>query len=532
MQCCQTHWIKLYCLGCFVVCSAITAFVLISIWRQDRTSISKNESVPTRTPEPQIVKPKSDGQRADKFEPNPFEELNSSSSHATNKKSDRSQFQEGDQSAKNVGKSSQASFQELIALIDKALEEWDEDLMQDEVDSEEDEESNVPSSEKTPEKSDLERASIAIQKLSDKKLRERLDAALKNELEQEFELDVCLWALVQRKKIEVLREIHKSNPKHVEILTALRRAEGRSDPLTVVVDSKTEFIKGTPVSLPLLKVSIKNVDEDKQTILFTKGGDYRSGRQARWRIELRDKNKKLTQVRSLGFFAMGGGIYTEETMSTGQSWETSLDLNSFVAGEIKPGKYQLTVFYHNRMTIDDDKNIDGLMASKSKTFSLNIEPIKIKNSKSVIESVCRHIEQIDESKKLIMVQGTYGRWAHDSVAPDSPQGKILSLGLKAVPTLITHSAIETYSPKKRSMIFSMLYSATGIHEPSDDVLGAHKTIIGPWAVWGAENGKVHTVGMGGGGTITTYSKRISKKSQRKLAARWKQWFDDTVEIVK
>ena len=70
---------------------------------------------------------------------------------------------------------------------------------------------------------------------------------------------------------------------NLELVTALRRVQKKPDPLVVLLDVQGP-LEANPLLLPRLKVSIKNVDCEKAGVGFTNGGDYRSGRQDRWRV--------------------------------------------------------------------------------------------------------------------------------------------------------------------------------------------------------------------------------------------------------
>ena len=58
------------------------------------------------------------------------------------------------------------------------------------------------------------------------------------------------------------------------------------------------------------------------------------------------------------------------------------------------------------------------------------------------------LEGIDEKGQLKVVAGTYGEWAHKLVAPDSAQGKLLSLGLPALPSDLMHLAGQLFKRLK------------------------------------------------------------------------------------
>lgn len=154
---------------------------------------------------------------------------------------------------------------------------------------------------------------------------------------------------------------------NLEIITALRRIQGRHDPMRIVV--KTELQQSyPPKQLPKVKVRIENVDEPGASVGFTQGGDYRSGRQDRWRIDVRDKAGKampLKQGRNMG------GIHSRGNIKKGDGWETTLDMNKFVA-PLPPGDYTVVILYHDMQGISNERDLSDLILSRSESFTLRV----------------------------------------------------------------------------------------------------------------------------------------------------------------
>ena len=92
---------------------------------------------------------------------------------------------------------------------------------------------------------------------------------------------------------------------------------------------------------------------------------------------------------------------------------------------------------------------------------------------------------LEVAKPVKVVDGTYGKWAHDFIRPESPQGKLLKHGLKSAPPLIGALRDETMSAEKRAWILSLLYSVTGLNDPRQgSALASYECAEGPWQVWG------------------------------------------------
>ena len=73
----------------------------------------------------------------------------------------------------------------------------------------------------------------------------------------------------------------------LEALTKLRRSQKKPDPVTIEVELPKNS-HATTRDLPKFRVALKNVDVEKLAVKFKYDGDYRSGRLARWRFEVRD----------------------------------------------------------------------------------------------------------------------------------------------------------------------------------------------------------------------------------------------------
>ena len=272
--------------------------------------------------------------------------------------------------------------------------------------------------------------------------------------------DALMEAKVKRH--ETSKELDSGSNFNLELLTALRRVSKQPDPLQIFIDEPKE-LTGMGSSMPNLRVRIQNVDIEKNGVGFTIGGNYRSGRQARWRIVVEDKNGKVIPVRAINSFA-GGGMFGRGVLGHEETWETSLSIRSFIEVPA-PGKYKLTVLYHNTQTIVDAANVDGLIFSKSKPVPFTIKPLIITRSKAEREKAEKLVAELDGKKSLKIVAGTYGEWAHKLVAPDSPEGKLLKMGLPAVPTVIESFHNKAITPKKRAWLFGVLYSLTGENDP-------------------------------------------------------------------
>jgi len=303
---------------------------------------------------------------------------------------------------------------------------------------------------------------------------------------------------------------------YLEMLTALRRLQGKPDPLHIELAGPARLESVFPALPSEIEASLVNLDADPYSL--KRGGDYRSGRQARWRIEARDSAGTLLPEREM-LGAIGGGLFGEGPIAPGEKWTTQLDIGSFLPA-LPPGEYTLRVLYHDGLCIADEPSIDGLIVSSSSTLKLTVKPLEIPESKVDAAKVRDLLAAIDEKAKLKVVGGTYGNWAYDLVAPDSPQGKLLAIGLPAVATLLETLDDPKLTPQRRAVVLSLLYSLTSQNDPTSagPILGAFKKAFGPWAVVGDGGG-----GFGISGSEDVPEGNIDAAKQVEFAKRWSVW---------
>jgi hypothetical protein len=344
-------------------------------------------------------------------------------------------------------------------------------------------------------------------------------------------LNARLEAL-NKKEFKVTEDSDSTEPGryfNLELLTALRRVQKEPDPLVVMLDVKGP-LEANPLSLPRLKVAIKNVDSQKADIGFRDGGDYRSGRQARWRIVSRNEKGTELPEKELSGIIVAGGMFRDGILNYEKSWKTELDVRSFV-GTCQPGKYSLEVLYHNTREIADASDISGLIVARSKPIVLVVRPLVIEITSAERKQVAQWISALEANKRLKIVAGTYGEWAHKFVAPTTPEGRILGAGLKAVPVLVESLVDNSLSDNKRAWILTLLFSATGENDPREPTgaLGSYDYQVAGWQIWGGSPGEEKSGGLGYSDEGSSWGGKIDRQAQDKLTETWSDWLK-TVEV--
>ena len=171
--------------------------------------------------------------------------------------------------------------------------------------------------------------------------------------------------------------------RNLEVLTAIRRIQGLPDPLTIHVDTPVKQFKlGDELKLAC---RIENVDAEMLPVYFTYGGNYRSGRQTRWRIQVLDASGNLLPQRKR-LSVIGGGLHTVNDLSFGDHWETELELSRYVDIQ-QPGEYEIQILYHNEATIAEMENVDELILVESEPFKIKVTDTHEPMDRSMQETV-------------------------------------------------------------------------------------------------------------------------------------------------
>jgi hypothetical protein len=345
------------------------------------------------------------------------------------------------------------------------------------------------------------------QKIKEKEVRDALTAR--------HEADPKNEALAEeyRKSQWALRRLEDN----LAIFTALRRVQKKTDPLTVTVTVPKDAV-ATTRELPTLGVKLTNTDPEQLPLWFTFGGDYRSGRLARWRIEAVDDKGRPVPEPPGELIIEGGGLFGEGTLGGGQSWEGHLPMASFVRIR-EPGEYMVRVLYHNHVTIADD-GMNGLIVFESKPFKLKVAPKKVITLHAGDRARARAaIAALDEREPVRVVTDNYGPEYHAFIPPDSPAGRLHDLGWRAVPTLLEVLRDEKVTPRRRAWVVGLLYGIT------------RKQGMNPFGItpdWERVVGPYHVKGPGsaasGGGTP------LDGEQQKKLAAAWLKFGDEYLDV--
>ena len=310
-------------------------------------------------------------------------------------------------------------------------------------------------------------------------------------------------------------EYRYGRPGNLEVLTVLRRLQGKPDPMQIVVSGPRECIFP---NLPTFEVALTNLDFEKKPVVFTEGGNYRGGRQARWRFEVRDDKGNLMPVIVSGD---EGGLSREAILEHEQTWNTNLVMGSFI--DLEPGEYTVRILYHDHITIADADTTAGLILCRSEPIKLTVQPRVIDLSKKDREEIRGLIGKLDPKAKVLVLGGTYGKHVHDFIPPQSAAGEILERGWKTVPVLLDELEDAKLEPARRAWVLALLFTITGRNDPrSGEILGSYRDRQTWWQVWGGRDGRMDAGGSGGRDEIKVEGK-IDLAKQRQFAESWRQF---------
>lgn len=341
---------------------------------------------------------------------------------------------------------------------------------------------------------------------------------------------------VEKRLLQPERQIERYH-KNLYFVTALCRIQQKPDPLRVFVDDPNQRTHEFP-ELPVLDVTIKNVDVDKRQIGFQQSGNYRSGRQQRWRIQVRDVTGKVhASLQPFGSF-IAGGMYQNTVLKPAEGWQTALTMAHFVE-TLEPGEYQVRVLYHNDATIVDWEFVTGQILCRSEPFRLTIKPRSIETTKAQQQEIKELLRGLDDRQSRKVIDGKYGRWAHKFIEPQSECGQLLTLGWPAVPALIEELGREDESPERRAQWLALLFSITGQIDPRSDgltrrapALGSFSMVRQGWVISSKRESEPEpsssSFELASG--PSTYNAKLDAKAQLPFIERW-QTFRKHLEVT-
>ncbi len=298
-------------------------------------------------------------------------------------------------------------------------------------------------------------------------------------------------------------------------MIAIRRLQKKPDPLRLlVVGSHTLNCKFG--SFPMFQVLLVNLDGDHQPVTIRVGGDYRSGRQTRWRFVVRDASgRELPEKPNPSW--IGGGFSHDETLEYGESWTTQLNLEDYAA-IVEPGRYTLEILFHDQLNIAEFDKIDGLILCKSLPMQLTVGPVEVKVSPKQRKAIRQWISSLPTTGPVKILGGSYVENVYDFIPPDSSCGKLMKAEWQAVPDLIDAALDSNLQPLRRAQVLAILASITVQNDPRQEpaVLGSYEFRTSGWMSFGGTT-------LSKSGPESVRGDEIDAKALAKFVERWRVW---------
>jgi len=257
-------------------------------------------------------------------------------------------------------------------------------------------------------------------------------------------------------------ELRWRGPGELEVLTALRRLQGKPDPLALVIQTES-VLEATFPDTPTVVFAMKNVDTESFGV--TDGGSYRSGRFARCNVLAVAPDGSTLPPREWGG-GMAGGMSSTRTLAPGESMDGALPLGDYVA-LAQPGAYRVRLRYHDEDDIDSLADLRGRLFTSSEEFRAQIRPRRIELTQTRLDELRGWIQAIDAKKAIPLVSGHWHAGMTFTGAAKDPEDKLFRAGFEAVPALYAAMQDKATGPEHRAWVFGMLWNILGIENPGD-----------------------------------------------------------------
>jgi hypothetical protein len=301
----------------------------------------------------------------------------------------------------------------------------------------------------------------------------------------------------------------------LELLVALRRAQGRPDPVELVIRGP---LAATFPALPKLEVEVRRAAEEAETIEFPLL-DFNLGGASSWRIEIvpidgdgRTAGSVLETAHSLGF-VMGWARPWTTTALTREPAVIPLNLAQhcgMTAGE----RFSVRVLHHSGWSIKDLPDAGRFLVLSSPPTRFDWSNRTLSLSAEVRSCVREQVARLSgERVKLVYPDPEEPLACEAWLArrTEDPPLVLYKFGYSALPGLF--DALEgDQTIEQRSWTFATLYSITRLYEPSGypDVLRA-TDVVKPPSCYARE---FENSWAGGG------SREQSQEAQEQLRRSW------------
>jgi hypothetical protein len=242
-------------------------------------------------------------------------------------------------------------------------------------------------------------------------------------------------------------------------------------------------------NMPVVELSLV-VTDDEAAPHVTRGGDYRSGRFTRCRVEAR-QGERLAPMRRWSE-GLGGGLAGRGILRRGESIRLAVALADYVALDT-PGEQRIVVMYHDSDSIVDLPQVDDRILVTSGPFTLRWTPLVLRRSAVDQAPVAELLARIDPDAPVVITMTPYQPGLEYSREEPAGEEAILRLGWAALPGLLEALDEEDLTLRRRAWVLGLLFDLTGAVEPRGlAALGRYVEVAGfgdspflmtrPWTV--------------------------------------------------
>ncbi|MEZ5978289.1 MAG: hypothetical protein R3F34_08730 [Planctomycetota bacterium] len=249
------------------------------------------------------------------------------------------------------------------------------------------------------------------------------------------------------------------------LLTALRRAERRADPLTLELATTEPLVVTFPGRTQLHGV-LRNTDPDGLVIEMVEGGDQRSGRAEKLRVEafLEDGTKVPAREWQAD---LGGGLAVYRAVAPGDAVDVSCVVEDYVVFP-GPGVYEVRVAAHVRDPIAHVSSLEGRVVLEAEPVVVVLRALELRVARTRLDELRRAIDELPFDAPVPLLRNPWVPGLEFAREPEGPMEVLLCAGYEAVPALL--EALDALDPRadldRARWILGLLHDVTGLADPT------------------------------------------------------------------
>ncbi|MCP3916094.1 MAG: hypothetical protein GY711_11100 [bacterium] len=327
--------------------------------------------------------------------------------------------------------------------------------------------------------------------------------------------------------------VDSAAPIDLEVLTALRRIRGERAPLEVEVGFGPRATEDAVVlqfpELPTLHVRLRNVDAGRDAFGLTDGGEYRSGRLARWRVDVRGADgTRVPQDREWPL-GVGGGLFQRIFLAPGQVWGQRETEERFVDPEPlvlafrdyaslpAAGTFRFSLLYHDHAPIADLESVEHLLVHRSRELRVTWKPRTVRVTAADRARVRQLLGEMSLNERVHVRSRPFDGRSTSEPGAD-PEEQLFRMGWSVLPELFAALEDEDLGLAQRAHVLAALHGITGLVNPR-----VVRRSLGPFRQDGLARGQA-----GGGLTLGATSGDDGgpqAEAQEALVERWRGYVD-------